>query len=194
MSMKITENNLKELIKESITRLLNESMGYYYAGDDFESKGTFETIINDINKKQYIFQSYVEQLNSVINELTEIGNGIIEMLNNNFNLGVRTIDNLDQCELINNELVVNVDIPTEYFAEACKKNGAVMEVFNEEAGPKDLAHLVNCGRYCNWDDLSFSYEGRMVTFKPVTYCSVRNDKLPVANIVPCQIIITKAFC
>ena len=194
MSMKITKNILKKVIKESIIRTLNESMGYYYTGDDFESSGTFEKVIEDIGTKQYIFKSYADQLFLVTKDLMLLSDEIVDMLNNNFNLGISSLkETTYQCEIGGDEMIINVDIPTKNFAEACKKNGAVMEVFNEEEGPKDLAHLINCGRYCDWRDLSFETNGRNIKFEPVTYSTVKSDNLEIGDSVPCQVIISNVF-
>ena len=145
------------------------------------------------------FQNFAQQLQAAISNLQKIGENIIDMLNYNFNLGVRSIDNFDRCELGDNTLIINVDIPTQNFAEACKRSSGVMEVFNEEEGEHDLNHLVSCGRYCDWDDLytsdgaSLGDDIHKVEFKPVTYTGLKQDNLEVGNSVPCQITISYAL-
>ena len=202
MSSKITENNLTKMIKESIVKhlsKLNESANYLYDGKNFYSDGTMASVLDEVMGEVEKYQNFAQQLQAAISNLQKIGENIVDMLNYNFNLGVRSIDNFDRCELDDNTLIINVDIPTQNFAEACKRSSGVMEVFNEEAGEHDLDHLVSCGRYCNWDDLYTSDGASLgdgmhkVEFKPVTYTGIRNDNLEVGNSVPCQITISNAL-
>ena len=173
--MKISENNLRKIICESIISHLNESA----ADLDFYND-SFEDIISQANTVAYQYERYADQIRTGIQYTEKIYQEIIQEVSREFNTDVQ----VQYCSLSDGELEIVFSIPVQNFLIACKNNERVIEdLDSEERSDNDF---IQCGLYSDWDDV-LAYVGdrqHNVIFRP--------EKIN-GNTVTCNVTVSNAI-
>ena len=148
--MKINESQLRNIIKESIKKVLSESV---------DGNGQLEEIFRDVNIRARQYRQYAEQLEEDLQKIESICNDVVDAVNNTFGLSISTKDFRD-C-MLDESLYFNVYIPVQNFLNGCKNNYEIMKSFKYEEN-QDEQTLLEYGLNEEWGNNLYTSGGAQI--------------------------------
>lgn len=172
MSMKINENTLRKIIRESIVKHINES-----ANELDVYNGSFEDIIEKASMLADSYEKYAYQLRDGIKDAEGLYNEINQVINNLFNLNA---DARKSCSFSDGELEITFAIPVQNFLMGCRKNRGLLSDM-EYDGKSSEEDMLDYGLNADWSEffgVNQQHKIRFYAYKVVN------------NFVLCDVTIT----
>lgn len=170
--MRINENTLIKIIRESIVKNINESANELDAYNE-----SFEKIIEKASMVADSYEKYAYQLRDGIKDADGLYNEINQMINNLFNLNA---DARKSCSFSDGELEITFAIPVQNFLMGCRKNRRLLGDM-EYDGKSSEEDMLEYGLGDDWNeffDVNKQHKIRFYAYKVVN------------NFVLCDITVT----